>query len=104
MRRALALFLAVTLAAALPATARPSDAGAPCAAVASASGTDCCGSAPAVVECPITDCAGAGAALPVAVPDLGHAVRTSDSPGTAVARLISPPTRAPDTAPPKPVV
>lgn len=104
MRRVLALLLAVTLAAALPATAQPLGDGAPCAAVASASGTDCCGSAPAVVECPITDCAGTGAALPIALPDLGYAGRISDSPGTSVAWLICPPARAPDTAPPKPVV
>ena len=65
---------------------------------------DCCGSAPAALGCPITDCVGAGAALPMAVPGLGHAIRISDSPGTSVARLICPPARAPETAPPKPVV
>jgi hypothetical protein len=104
MRKTLAILLAVTLAAALPAAARSSAEGAPCAAVAAASGTDCCTGAPAAAECPVTDCAGAGTALAVASPDRGHASRMSDAPLASVARLIAPPARAPDTAPPKPVV
>jgi hypothetical protein len=99
MRRALALLLAVTLAAAFPAAAQLSGTGASCGAEASSSGTDCCGSSPAAA-----DCAGAGAALLLASPDRELASRISDSPETFLARLIAPPARAPDTAPPKPAV
>lgn len=99
------VFVALTLFAAFSAGAQPSAGVAPCAAPAGPGATECCGGAPPVMpECPITDCVGAGAALPVASPDQGHASRTSDSTVTLTARLVVQAPRAPDTAPPKSLV
>lgn len=101
MRNALAMVIALTLAAAFSAGAQPSAGVAPCAALAGPDATECCGGAPVTPDCPITDCVGAGAALPVASPDQGHASRTSDSTVTFTARLVVQAARAPDTAPPR---
>jgi hypothetical protein len=104
MHRALALLLAVTLAAAFPAAAQLPGVDAPCGTEASSSGTDCCGTTPAAADCQAADCAGAGAALLLASPDRGLASRITDSPEIFLARSIAPLARAPDTAPPKPLV
>jgi hypothetical protein len=104
MLRALAFILAVTLAAAFPAAAQAAGTGEPCGTESGASWTDCCSGTPRAADCPVSDCAGAGAALPVAGADRGCAALITDSPETLLARLIAPLARAPDTAPPKPVV
>lgn len=104
MRETLAVLLALTLATAFPAVAQPSAAGAYCGAGADVAGPDCCPSMPAATDCQSADCAGSGAALPVAPPERGHASGITDSPETAVTQLIAPTARAPDTAPPKPVI
>jgi hypothetical protein len=104
MHRALALLLAVTLTAAFPAAAQPSALGAYCGAGADVTGPDCCPNPTAATDCQSADCAGSGAALPVALPERGYAPGIADSPRTPVTQLIAPPARAPDTAPPKPVV
>jgi len=104
MRKCFTLLLVLTLAAALPAAAQMSDAGTHCGAQSGADGSNCCESAPATANCQTTDCAGAGAMLLVASSDPRFASRVSDSPESFLARLIAPPGRAPDTAPPKLVV
>jgi hypothetical protein len=104
MRRTLAFLLALTLAAAFPAAAQPPAPGAYCGAGVNLTGPDCCPSTPAAADCQSTDCAGSGAALAVALPDRGYGAGIADSPRTSVTQLIAPPARAPDTAPPKPVV
>ncbi|MGH8709030.1 MAG: hypothetical protein ACREVD_13345, partial [Burkholderiales bacterium] len=72
-------------------------------AEASMSAADCCCCAPAQAECQAAHCAGASAAL-LASLDRAPVSRVSDSPETTLARLVAPPARAPDTAPPKPAV
>lgn len=104
MRRLIVLLLAWTFAAALPAAAHPLYAEAFCeVAAAGVVATDCCGDAGASADCRPGDCAGGGAIMLVTGAASAFAARTSQSVSRPVTRLVAPPARAPDTAPPKPV-
>ena len=103
MRQTLTLILAVTLAAAFPATAQSLGAGAPCGAEASMSEPDCCPITPSASDCQATDCAGWSSVLVIAPCAPALAPRISDSPESFLALPIVPHARAPDTAPPKSV-
>jgi len=104
MRRILAILLATSLAAAIPAVAQTAEADSPCAMEASGIAPDCCPNTPAATDCHATGCAGWGAALVFASSDRRLAPRVSDSPESSLARFVAPFARAPDTAPPKPAV
>lgn len=103
MHRLIIVFLTLAFAAALPVGAQAIDLDTACGGV-QADAADCCLSVPLAGDCEVTGCAGSGSALPVALPRAGLLSRMSDAPKSSVARLYVPPARAPDTAPPKPVV
>lgn len=99
------LLLVLMLAAALPATAQPMSAGSSCdIAVAGAVATDCCGDTGATPDCRPGDCAGGSAMMLMSGAEGTFAALASQTAQRSVARLRAPPARAPDTAPPKPVV
>lgn len=101
MRYFLVIVAAFTLGAAYPVAAQPAADAASCAALVVAGEPGCCETAPGAHECPGAYCVGALAC--VAPPERGQVPGTSDAPVSVLARLIAPPARAPDTAPPKPV-
>lgn len=99
------LLLALMLAAALPAAAQPMSTGSSCdTAAAGVGATDCCGDAGATPDCRPGDCAGGGAIMLMSGAERTFAALVSQTAQRPVARLLAPPARAPDTAPPKPVV
>jgi hypothetical protein len=97
--------LAWAFAAALPAAAQPLYAEASCdIAAAGVVATDCCGDAGATADCRPGDCAGGGAIMLMSGAERAFAALVSQSAQRPVARILAPLARAPDTAPPKPVV
>lgn len=105
MRRKTVWLLAWMFAAALSAAAQPLYAEAFCdIAAAGVVATDGCGDAGATPDCRPGDCAGGGAIMPMSGAEIALAALVSQSAQRSVARLLPPPARAPDTAPPKPVV
>lgn len=99
MRKALAYVLVLSLAAAFTMAART--AGADSAGV---SMTDCRHGAAATLDCQAADCAAACAALPMGAAGCAPASRVSDAAEVFLAPLVALAARAPDTAPPKPLV
>lgn len=104
MRGISALVVTLALAVAVSAGAPPAGASEPCGDPAPGGAMQCCDEAPGAFGCSIGDCAGMGAVLVVAEPDRGYASHGSVVPLAGVEPLIARASRAPDTAPPKPVV
>jgi hypothetical protein len=102
MHRLFILLAVLTLATALPAAVPAAGADPICGSI-QADGADCCPGTPSASDCQVTDCAGWSSALPIALPRAGHAPHRAAVPQTRLARLLAPPARAPDTAPPKSV-
>ncbi|MGE3376494.1 MAG: hypothetical protein AB7O37_23430 [Vicinamibacteria bacterium] len=102
MRKLLALIIGLSLATAFSAGAQPPGDPERCPELYASSEAGCCGDAPATQDCTGKHCA--GVVLPVAPATRGHAPCASSSAATRVTQFIAGPARAPDTAPPKPLV